>query len=122
MMRKTVVVPIQQRALDEYRARIENLLSLSELILTAAEQGDWTLALERQRQRSAELHAFFPVGDVTIPQEVAELISGGIRAMLGIDARVTDLAYERRESVSREAGLAQKQGLAARAYLGQTNR
>lgn len=121
-MRKTVVVPIQQRALGEYRARIENLLSLSELILTAAEQGDWTLALERQRQRSAELHAFFPVGDVTIPQDVAELISSGIRAMLTIDARVTDLAYARRESVRREAGLAQKQGLAARAYLGQTNR
>ena len=121
-MRETVVVPIQQRALGEYRARIDNLLSLSEAILAAAEQGDWSLALERQRQRSAELHAFFPTGDTTVSQDVAELISGGIRTMLAIDARVTDLAYAKREAVGREAGLAQKQGLAARAYLGQTTR
>ncbi len=118
-MRDTVIVPIQKRALEEYRERIEALLTMSDLILEAAHQGDWGLALERQRARSSELASFFALGDTNLAQDVAELIASGIRRMLDTDAQVTALAYSGREKLSREVGIAQKQGRAAQAYQGQ---
>lgn len=119
-MRDAVVVPIQQRALGEYRRRANELLLMSESILEAAKLGDWGLALTRQRQRSSEMASFFAVGESNISQEVAELIASCIRQMLATDAQVTDLAYSGRETLEREAGLAKQQGRAAKAYLGQS--
>lgn len=118
-MRDAVVVPIQQRTLNEYRTRVENLLAMSEGILEAAQNGDWGQALSRQKARSAELESFFALGETTIAQEVAELIASGIRKMLESDAKVTALAYSGRETLSREACVSQQQGRAAKGYLGQ---
>ena len=117
-MRNTVVVPIQKRTLSDYTSRANELLAMSESILEAAQRGDWGAALTRQRERSAELESFFAVGDKRITQDVAELIAGCIKKMLETDARVTALAYSSRESLEQEARLANRQGQAARAYLG----
>lgn len=119
-MRKSVVVPIQKRALSDYQQRVDDLLTMSQSILEAAQTGDWGLALSRQRERSAELESFFALGDTDIAQEVAELIASGIRRMLETDAKVTELAYSGREKLSHEAGIAKQQGRAAKAYLGQS--
>lgn len=119
-MREAVIVPIHQRALEEYQTRAKELIELSEAILDAAQMGDWGLALARQRQRSVELERFFATDESNISQEVAELITGCIRKMLQTDAKVTHLAYSGREALEREADVVQKQGRAARAYLGQT--
>ncbi|MFT5576301.1 MAG: hypothetical protein ACI89D_001825 [Bermanella sp.] len=115
-MRENVVIPIRQCSLSEYHERVDALLAMSQSILEAAQQGDWGLALNRQRLRSAELEGFFAIGETNIAQDVAELIASGIRRMLGSDAKVTSLAYLGRESLSREVGVAHKQGQAAQAY------
>ncbi len=112
------VVSIQSKALAECRDKLEKILVISEAILEAAEEGDWELALARQRFRSTELTAFYAQGD-DLPQEVAEMIASGIRKILAIDSKVTDLACKGKASLQEEAVIKQRKGLAAKSYLNQ---
>ncbi len=112
-----MIVPIQQKALSEYRRKIDTLLRMSEDIASAAQQGDWKSALEKQRCRSEDLESFFSLDQNNLAQEVAELVASGIRSMLEIDAKVTELAYAGRDTLREEAQQSQKQTRAARAYL-----
>lgn len=114
------VVSIQSRALAECREKLDRIRAVSEAILEAAEEGDWELALARQRFRSAELTAFYAQGD-DLPQEVAEMIAAGIREILAVDAKVTDLACKGKTSLQEEAALKQRKGLAAQSYLNQSS-
>lgn len=115
-----VIVSIQHKALAECQANIDHLLSLSRAICEAAREGDWELALARQKFRSTELARFYATPQ-DMPQEVAELIAFGIRQILAIDAEVTDLACHGRAALREEAGQQQRRGKAVKAYLQQGN-
>lgn len=117
-MNHSSVISIQHRALAECQARIDRLLEMSEAIRSAASDGDWELALDRQRTRSRELATFYTNAE-EMPQEVAELIASAIRQILSIDARVTELACLGKATLAEDAALKQRQNRAAKAYLSQ---
>lgn len=117
-MNQSSVISIQHRALAECQARVDRLLEMSNAIHEAASDGDWELALERQRMRSRELASFYTNAE-GMAQEVAELIASTIRQILAIDACVTELACLGKANLAEDAALKQRQGRAAKAYLSQ---
>ncbi|WP_372747613.1 flagellar protein FliT [Litorivivens sp.] len=117
-MNQTPVISIQRRALAACQVSVDRLLEMSQAIKTAAEAGDWELALHNQRIRSRELENFYSDKD-NMPQEVAELIAAAIREILAIDAQVTELACDGKANLAQEAALKLRQGKAAKAYLSQ---
>ena len=117
-MNPSSVISIQHRALADCQARIDRLLEMSTAIKSAASDGVWELALDRQRCRSRELATFYSDAQ-GMPQEVAELIASAIRQILAIDAQVTELACLGKANLAEDAALKQRQTRAAKAYLSQ---
>lgn len=99
--------PTRQRSLDE-------LVEITESILDMAEAGDWSAAVDRQRERRVKLEAFF-----ASPPDSSEAnaVATVTQAILDIDARVTDILHDQRRRMLDDAGRTRAGHVAVSAYL-----
>lgn len=102
-------------AFPRARIALAELVSMSETLLAAAEAGDWTRACALQPERRACLEAFFADPEAGLARDT---IADAIRHILALDARVADLALQRRQDILAEAGALRQGHAARRAYAG----
>ncbi len=97
----------RQRSLDE-------LVEITESILDLARAGDWSAAVDCQRERRQKLEVFFASPP---DQSEANAVATVTQAILDIDAKVTDILHNQRRQMLEDAGRTREGHVAVSAYL-----
>lgn len=109
------LTPVSQAELIErqQRFKLAGILRLTELMLDAAEKGDWNTLEHLERERNTELSDFSAVPEfIDNSDQVAEAYA----SLLVLNEQIVSLVETAKEALSRQFTDDRKQNAAARAY------